>query len=100
MKTYPLDPGISCPSQAPLLPLTELRGLRVSAMASAMGETQHIPVDWTKASELNSWSHEETAAGFCFSGTDSLFSLTNTVFNQLLVKFDHLWLQMEPGYGH
>lgn len=51
-------------------------------MAAAMGETRHVPVDRTKESELNSWSQEETAAGFWFSGPDSLSNLTNTVFNQ------------------
>lgn len=100
MKTYPLDPGISCPSQEPLSLLTEFRGPRVSAMAAAMGETRHVPVDRTKESELNSWSQEETAPGFWFSGPDSLSNLTNTVFNQLLGKLDHLRLHMEPDYGH
>lgn len=71
MKTYPSDPGISCPSQAPLSLLTEFRGPRVSAMAAAMGETQHVPVGWTKKSELNSGSHGETAGGFWFPGSDS-----------------------------
>lgn len=100
MKTYPLDPGISCPSQAPLSLLTEFRVPQISAMAAAMGGTQHVPVDWTKESELNFGSHEETAAGFWFSGPDSFFDLTNTIFNQLLVKLDPLRLPMEPGYGH
>lgn len=62
-------------------------------MAAAMGVTRHVPVDWTKESELNSWSHEENVAGFWFSGPDSIFNLTNIVFN-------HLRLQMEPDYGH
>lgn len=54
MKTYQLDPGISCPAGAPLSMPTEFRGLWVLAMAAVMGESQPFPVDLTEESKLSS----------------------------------------------
>lgn len=54
MKTYQLDPGISCPTGAPLSLPAEFRGAWVLARAAVMGEIQPSPVDLTKETKLNS----------------------------------------------